>query len=98
MFFFHPTSIFDSVMREEGSNFREIGNFSNLQVHISNTVHCSELKHLLAYFPFNSERDDAPFENLDQIYVMHSTTKRDSVALTGKFARGQTGPIAHRQR
>ena len=51
------------------------------------------MKTLPVCSPFNSEQNNVPFRYLDRIFAMFSTPE-GNVILTGKIARGQTGPMA----
>ena len=54
---FDPRSIFDPVLKGQGSNFRKIDNFSTLHAYISKTKNRSDLKHSPACSSFNSKQD-----------------------------------------
>ena len=90
---FDPRPIFIPVMRDQSSNFREIGIFSTLQVHISNFYH-SEVKPSPACSPLNFEQTDFLFRYLDQVILMHNILICNIVTLAGKFAGGQNGSMA----
>ena len=55
--FLDPRSIFDPVMRGQGSIFGKVDNFSNLHAYLSKTMNRSDLKLPLACSSFNSEQN-----------------------------------------
>ena len=56
-----PRTIFHPVMRSQRSNFRKIGNFSNLRVNVSKTIERREMKLLTARSPFNLNKTTCCF-------------------------------------
>ena len=73
-------------MRGQSSDFREIGKFSNFQVHISNNVYRIETKPSPTCFKLNSELNDVLFRYIDQIFVMYIIPEGNNVTLIGKIA------------
>ena len=77
-------------MRDQRSNIPEIGDFSNLQVHISKTINCIETKTSPSCCTFNSEQNDVLFWYLNQTFVSIATLEGNNVNHTGKITQGQT--------
>ena len=76
-------------MRGQSSDFREIGKFSNFQVHISNTVYRIETKPSPTWSKLNSELNDVLFRYIDQIYVMYIIPEGNNITLIGKIIIGK---------
>ena len=66
--FFDPWSIFDPVMIDRMSNFREIEILKN-QILVLKAINRSEFNFLLACFQFNSEQNDVLFRYFDRQFV-----------------------------
>ena len=78
-------------MSDERLNFPEIGNFSDLQVHISKVIYRIEMKPSQSYSSLNSEQNGILFWNPDKIFVMYSIPEGNNVTLTGKIVRSKLG-------
>ena len=68
---FYPSSIFDSVMKYQKSNFREIGNFKLNSLCLRN-YEFGEMKLSSSVPRFNFERNGVFLRHLDGMIVMHN--------------------------
>ena len=81
-------------MRSQRSNFREIINFSTVQIHISKLLTVPKWNFHQRVVPINSELNDVLLRHLDRIFVTYNIPKEKNPNHAGNITRRQTGSKA----